>query len=83
MFGSAYLLAVDLSTAVLAAEEAPKNVKAGWTALIIVLAMAAAVVVIGVSLSRQLKRAQQAKDAGVYGDPVVTSTDESDSSSSD
>ncbi len=80
MFGSAYLLAIDLSTALVAAEEAPKNVKAGWTALIIVLAMGAAVVVIGISLTRQLKRAQKAKEAGVYGDPVSGSAAEPEQS---
>lgn len=77
MFGSALVLVHDLRAALpvldLVADRAPEDseVKAGWTALIIVLLLVAAVAVIGVSLTRQLKKAQQAKDAGVYGDPVA------------
>ncbi|MFC4783385.1 hypothetical protein ACT8ZV_02855 [Nocardioides sp. MAHUQ-72] len=46
----------------------PEDVKAGWTAFAIFLMLAAAVVVLGFSLVKQLKKAQAAKDAGVYGD---------------
>ena len=46
----------------------PEEVKAGWTALVIFLLLVVAVAVIGWSLNRQLRKAQAAKDAGVYGD---------------
>ncbi|QIG44337.1 hypothetical protein G5V58_17520 [Nocardioides anomalus] len=45
-----------------------EDVKAGWTAFVLFLLLIAAVVVLGFSLSKQLRRAQAAKDAGVYGD---------------
>ena len=53
-----------------AAEETPEaeDVKAGWTALVLFLLLIAAVVVLGFSLVKQLRKAQAAKDAGVYGD---------------
>jgi len=59
---------------VAAADEVPKDedVKAGWTAFVIFLLLAAAVVVLGFSLVKQLRKAQAAKDAGVYGDAPQT-----------
>jgi hypothetical protein len=45
-----------------------KDVKAGWTAFVIFLLLIGAVVVLAFSLVKQLRRAQAAKDAGVYGD---------------
>ena len=50
----------------------PEDVKAGWTAFVIFLLLAAAVVVLGFSLVKQLRKAQAAKDAGVYGDEPQT-----------
>ena len=52
-----------------AADETPKDedVKAGWTAFVIFLLLIAAVVVLGFSLVKQLRKAQAAEDAGVYG----------------
>jgi len=52
------------------ADETPEaeDVKAGWTAFAIFLLLIAAVVVLGFSLVKQLRKAQAAKDAGVYGD---------------
>ena len=47
---------------------APNDVKAGWTAFVVFLLLALGVVVLGFSLVKQLKKAQAAKDAGVYGD---------------
>jgi hypothetical protein len=45
-----------------------KDVKAGgWGALILVL-LIVAVVVLAFSFTKQLRKAQAAKDAGVYGD---------------
>jgi hypothetical protein len=46
----------------------PDDVKAGPVALVIFLALIAAVVFLGFSLVKQLRKAQAAKDAGVYGD---------------
>jgi hypothetical protein len=45
-----------------------KDVKAGWTAFIVFLLLIAAVVVLAFSFTKQLRKAQAAKDAGVYGD---------------
>lgn len=49
----------------------PEDVKAGWTALIIFLLLALAVAGLGWSLVRQLRKAQSAKDLGLYGDEPV------------
>jgi hypothetical protein len=46
----------------------PEDVKAGWTAFAIFLLLGAAVALLGFSLVKQLRKAQAAKDAGVYGD---------------
>ena len=46
----------------------PEDVKAGWTAFAVFLLLGAAVAVLGFSLVKQLRKAQAAKDAGVYGD---------------
>ena len=53
-----------------AGDKAPKDqdVKAGWTAFVLFLLLIAAVVVLAFSLVKQLRKAQAAKDAGVYGD---------------
>jgi hypothetical protein len=50
------------------AEETPKDedVKAGWTAFVIFLLLIGAVVVLGFSLVKQLRKAQAAEDAGLY-----------------
>lgn len=60
----------DLTLLVRLADEAPapEDVKAGWTALVIFLLLIAALVVLSFSLVKQLRKAQAAKDAGVYGD---------------
>lgn len=50
---------------------APEDVKAGWVALIIFLLLALAVAFLGWSLTKQLRKAQDAKDAGAYGDAPV------------
>lgn len=48
---------------------APEDVKAGWVAFVVFIGLILAVVVLGFSLVKQLRKAQAAKDAGVYGDP--------------
>ena len=45
-----------------------KDVKAGWLAFGIFLALVAATALLCVSFVRQLRKAQAAKDAGVYDD---------------
>ena len=49
-------------------DEVPEaeDVKAGWLALGIFLGLAVAVAVLGWSLTRQLRKAQAAEDAGLY-----------------
>ena len=44
-----------------------KEVKAGWTAFVVFLLLAAAVVLLGFSLVKQLRKAEAARKAGVYG----------------
>ena len=50
----------------------PEDVKAGWIALAVFVGLAAAVVLLAFSLVKQLRKAQAAKDAGVYGDEPVS-----------
>lgn len=45
-----------------------EDVKAGWTAFVLFLLLIAAVVVLSFSLVKQLRKAQAAKDAGVFGE---------------
>ncbi len=49
----------------------PEDVKAGWLGFGVFLLLVAAVVVLSFSLVKQLRKAQAAKDAGVYGDEPV------------
>lgn len=65
-------------TLIIAASEgpAPEDVKAGPVALLIFLLLALAVAFLGWSLTKQLRKAQNAKDAGAYGDAPVGSADE-------
>ena len=54
----------------------PSEVKAGPLGFAVLIFLIIAVAVIGWSLSRQLRKAQAAKDAGVYGDdPASSDTD--------
>lgn len=54
----------------------PEEVKAGPIALAVFVLLILAVVVLAFSLVKQLRKAQAAKDAGVYGDePTDTSAD--------
>lgn len=45
----------------------PEDVKAGWGAFALFLLLIGAVVFLGFSLTKQLRKAQAAEDAGVYG----------------
>ena len=57
---------------------AENDVTAGWTALLIFVGLIIAVVILGRSLAKQLRRAQAARDAGVYGDPPAAAPEEDD-----
>jgi hypothetical protein len=54
---------------------APEDVKAGWTAFAVFLLLGAALVFLMFSMVKQLRKAQAAKDAGVYGDPEDAADD--------
>ena len=60
-----------------AADKTPKDedVKAGWTAFVLFLLLIGAVVVLGFSLVKQLRKAQAAEDAGVYGSDEPADSD--------
>jgi len=45
----------------------PEDVKAGWTAFAVFLLLGLALVLLMFSMVKQLRKAQAAKDAGVYG----------------
>ena len=49
-----------------------EDVVAGPMGFVIFIALVLAVAVLGWSLSKHLKKAHRAADEGVYGDPVVT-----------
>ncbi|PVG81683.1 hypothetical protein DDE18_17005 [Nocardioides gansuensis] len=55
---------------------AKEDVKAGPIALVVFLLLIAAVVFLSFSLVKQLRKAQAAKDSGVYGDEPAASDDE-------
>ncbi|HSU01038.1 MAG TPA: hypothetical protein VLK03_00690 [Nocardioides sp.] len=63
----------------------PTEVKAGPLGFALWIFMIIAVVIIGFSLVKQLRKAQAAKDAGVYGDEPVdrTATDATDAREQD
>jgi hypothetical protein len=44
------------------------NVKAGWTAFAVFIALGVAVVLLGISLSRHLRKAREGAEHGVFGD---------------
>jgi hypothetical protein len=48
---------------------ADKDVTAGWTALLVFAFLIVAVVVLARSFLKQLRKAEAAREAGVYGDP--------------
>ena len=74
----AYTHGSSVLTLLAAVEEgpAPEDVKAGWTALIIFVLLAVAVALLGWSLTKRLRNAQAAKDAGAYGDAPAKAGDD-------
>ena len=59
------------------------EVKAGPLGFAVWIFMIIAVVIIAFSLVKQLRKAQAAKDAGVYGDEPVQRSEEPDASTAD
>ena len=55
---------------------ADADVKAGWGALLLFVLLILAVVFLAFSLSKQLRKAREARDAGVYGDPPVAADED-------
>lgn len=53
-----------------------EDMVAGPMGFIIFVALVIAVALLGWSLTRQLKKAHRAADAGVYGDPVAPASDD-------
>ncbi|MGZ4452965.1 MAG: hypothetical protein ACXVD1_07975 [Nocardioides sp.] len=51
------------------------SVKAGWTAFVIFLLLGLAIVFLGWSFSRQMKKVKKADAEGVYGPPSSTTAD--------
>ena len=45
----------------------PEDVKAGWMAFVVFLLLIAAVAFLGFSLTKHLRKAQAAEEAGLYG----------------
>ena len=70
--------ALAVSMVLLLSDEGPKpeDVKAGWTAFAVFIGLILAVAFLGWSLLRQLRKAQRARDAGVYGDEPVRPEDD-------
>ena len=75
---------LDLLIIALADDPTPKDteVKAGPLGFAVWIFMIIAVVIIAFSLVKQLRKAQAAKDAGVYGDEPVSPADDAPSSDS-
>ena len=48
---------------------APDEVKAGWVAFAVFIALAVAVVFLGISLTRHLRKARDNAEQGVFGPP--------------
>lgn len=59
-----------LSVVVSLVDKAPadEDVKAGWTAFAVFIALIVAVAVLGFSLVKHLRKAEAAQKAGAYGD---------------
>ncbi|AIY18562.1 hypothetical protein GUY44_22475 [Pimelobacter simplex] len=74
-----HAVAVTAVHALLAAEDKKpedNDVVAGWTGFVVFVVLILAVAVIGWALTRSLRNAGRAKDAGMYGDEPVDTTQE-------
>lgn len=57
----------------------PEDVKAGWGAFAIFILLIVAVALLGLSLVKHLRKAEAAKDAGLFGDqPAPNGADDTD-----
>lgn len=56
----------------------PEDVKAGWTAFGIFLGGVATVALLGWSLVRQLRKVEDARQRGVYGEPEEQEQEQAD-----
>lgn len=57
---------------------APEDVKAGWLGFAVWLLLVVAVVLLCFSFVKQLRKAQAAKDAGLYGDEPAAADEKSE-----
>jgi hypothetical protein len=64
---TAFLAELVLVLAVVDETPKPEDVKAGWTAFALFGLLIGAVVLLGFSLTKHLRRAQAAEEAGLYG----------------
>ena len=68
---------MDLLLALFAAPPKDEDVVAGYLAAALIVGLIVAAVFLAFSFNKQIRKAQAAKDAGVYGDqPVVPEDDE-------
>lgn len=70
-------------TLVRAAEEAPdpNDVVAGWVGFAVFIGLVVAVALLGVSLTKHLRKTDRAAEQGVYGDPEPKGQPESSNGS--
>ncbi len=61
----------------------PEDVKAGWTAFALFLLLIGAVVLLGFSLTKHLRRAEAAEEAGLYGSDAPPSDGHQDGQDED
>jgi hypothetical protein len=75
----------DVVALALASDPRPddNNVVAGWVGFAVLILLIVAVVFILRSFTKQLKKVDAAKDAGVFGDDEPASNDESSDETSD
>lgn len=74
---------VLLSMQVIDETPEPEDVKAGWTAFAVFLLLIGAVVLLGFSLTKHLRRAQAAEEAGLYGSDAPPSDGQQDGQDED
>ncbi len=55
---------------------ADNDVKAGWTAALVFVGLIVAVVLLAFSFAKQLRKTRAARDAGVFGDPPATTSED-------
>lgn len=71
-------LAVSFLSLAVDPSPAASDVKAGWLAFGIFLALAAAVILLGMNLNKQLRKTERNAEAGVFRDDEKPGPDEND-----